>query len=218
MIDAIHKFYGDDYLYPSDSELEAMIKGTEPFSSVDLLLVSHVHGDHFDAASVSRFLEEHPETLLISSAQTIDSLNLYAAANVRSRLSIADHRQDRRTEFDDAGVALTVLGIKHGSKRFNWVQNLGHIVTINGVKLLHVGDASLDLRRFEGLDLVEENIDIAIIPYWYIYEREKMDNMIGAESYILTHISPREDYTSRSWEKEHPDVRMFIEKGEVYTY
>ena len=45
-----------------------------PFDAVDLVLVSHVHSDHFDAASVARHLAHNPHAILVSSPQVVEKV------------------------------------------------------------------------------------------------------------------------------------------------
>jgi glyoxylase-like metal-dependent hydrolase (beta-lactamase superfamily II) len=53
---------------------EDMLVGNPPFSSIQLALVSHVHRDHFQALAAGMFLKNHPETLLASSPEVLQSV------------------------------------------------------------------------------------------------------------------------------------------------
>ena len=44
------------------------------FAGVDLILASHFHGDHFDAASVARHLRANPEAVFLSTNQAVAEL------------------------------------------------------------------------------------------------------------------------------------------------
>ena len=75
LIDALHKKYYPDYLFPSASLMNEMIFGEGDFNSVDLVLVSHVHADHFDAVSVGNLLLNQSQSILISSSQVNNSIS-----------------------------------------------------------------------------------------------------------------------------------------------
>jgi glyoxylase-like metal-dependent hydrolase (beta-lactamase superfamily II) len=47
LIDALFLKYETGYAVPADSTLSALAKARPPFDSVDLILVTHRHGDHF---------------------------------------------------------------------------------------------------------------------------------------------------------------------------
>ena len=75
LIDALHKKYYPDYLFPSASLMNEMILGESDFKDIDLVLVSHVHADHFDAKSVGNLLLNQPRSILISSPQAIEGIS-----------------------------------------------------------------------------------------------------------------------------------------------
>lgn len=64
--------YGN--LAPSPELLEQMTAGRAPFAGVDLLLVTHPHGDHFNPRLVAAHLRASPRTRLIAHTQTVDQL------------------------------------------------------------------------------------------------------------------------------------------------
>lgn len=222
IIDGIHTYYADEYLPLSQDQLSEMMEPNGRYASTKLVLVSHVHGDHFTAKAVSEFLDVHRGVALISSMQVVDSINLYANADLRSRLSVVDHRKRKRDQRFVGRMHLETIGLQHSNRKFKWVQNLGHIVTIDGVKLLHVGDAALSFSNFDKIDLELENIDIAVIPYWYAYEPELLKEYINAGTYILAHISPGDTSVREEFRElmEDPfgNYIIFDQAGQKFSY
>ena len=53
LIDALHKPYLSEYLATPQKVLDDMMASRPPFEDIELLLVSHIHGDHFNAGLVS---------------------------------------------------------------------------------------------------------------------------------------------------------------------
>ena len=54
-----------------------MNRGVKPFSSVDLILISHIHKDHFDASSIAKYLNVVKDVVLFTTPQVADSVLNY---------------------------------------------------------------------------------------------------------------------------------------------
>ena len=51
---------------------------------------------------------------------------------------------------------MELLGVGHGTGRHGTVQNLGHVITLGGKRVLHIGDASTeDASIFDAFNLDE---------------------------------------------------------------
>ena len=112
------------------------------------------------------------------------------------------------------GVEIDVLGLRHVNARFRWIQNLGHVVTLAGKKLLHIGDADISVENFEAFGLAEEGIDIAFIPYWFLESRTGraiVRDLIKPRRVIAVHIPP--DEGSRAMRL----ARDFDPEGDAFT-
>ncbi|MBL8185565.1 MAG: hypothetical protein JNK51_11645, partial [Blastocatellia bacterium] len=71
LFDGLHREYGPEYLFPPAELLSAMETAKPPFDQVRVVLVSHIHLDHFHPQSVGLHLKNNPLARLISSAQTM---------------------------------------------------------------------------------------------------------------------------------------------------
>jgi hypothetical protein len=74
LIDALFLRYGAEYALPPDSTQRALQAARSPFELVDLILVTHRHGDHFHPEPVAAHLQANPRAHLVTSQQVIDSL------------------------------------------------------------------------------------------------------------------------------------------------
>ncbi len=194
LVDGLHRPYQPIYgSLPADAarQLEA---AAPPYDSVDLLLVSHRHRDHFHPASVVRYLQASPNTILATSPQV-----------VRETLAAASDLSDRVVSvFPDAGNTVTrtfgdatveFLGLPHGGGRHRSVQNLGHVVHVAGKKVLHVGDAVIDPSTFRSLDLRSRGIDVALVPYWYLLDSDGLrliQDEIDPGLVVAIHVPPED--------------------------
>ena len=195
LIDGLHREYDPDYLFPPPELLSAMESARPPFNNVRVVLVSHIHLDHFHPESVGLHLKNNPKATLVSSAQT----TLEIAKNYRDHESVRNQVREftpewkQKKQFDIEGIKVTVLGMKHGSDRFWWVKNLGHLVEIGGKKLFQFGEADMTVENFAAFDLPKEKIDVAFVPYWYFLSesgRKLVREQIAAKTYVAVHIPP----------------------------
>ena len=120
LIDGLHREYGPEYLFPPPELLSAMEQARPPFDQVRVLLVSHVHGDHFHPESVGLHLRNNPKATLISDAQkAADIARSYSAhESIRGQVHEATPEWKQSIVFEKDGIRVRLLGMKHGSDRF----------------------------------------------------------------------------------------------------
>lgn len=215
IIDGLHRRYKDEYAYLPDAEREKIEAAKPPFDRIDLVLVSHMHGDHFHPESVGRYLTSSPPTLFASSQQVVDEVALKFSSYpaIKERLKPIAYELKSRTTMQLAGIAVEVLGVGHGSGRHAAIQNLGHVVSIGGKNVLHIGDAEISPEIFDAFDLETRSIDIAILPFWFITAkggREIIERHIAPKHIIATHITPSEAKDVEAQVKQHyPKADVF---------
>ncbi len=224
IIDALHKPYRPAYL-PTPHEIEAQIIAAEkPFDNIDFILVSHVHGDHFDAQTVTTYLRKQPGPILFSSEQVKDSVSKYLVENspVRARISTMRYVDGEKKSMTRDGVQVTIGKVAHGLARFNWVENLAHLIRINNHTLLHVGDPSFGRQDIERFLQGQGKIDVAILPSWFITEpegREVIEKVIKPDDLIVVHVSPVEfQNVKRDAGKYYAGSTVFTESMESVTF
>lgn len=190
LIDALFDPYRS-YAVPHDSTQRALREGKAPFNAVDLVLVTHWHGDHFGSAAVAGHLEANPRATLVASAQVIDSLRRFTPARdiAASRtLAQAAASAERRREVIN-GVPVEVLGVSHGSGRHATVQHRGYIVEIGGRRVLHLGDTEFTDDEFSRLRLDTARIDVALLPAWALTsQRAIIERWIKPRQVVAVHL------------------------------
>ena len=174
LIDGLHRQYRSSYPFLPEPYRQQIETARAPFHEVDVILVSHMHLDHFHPESVVRHLRHNAEATLVSSQQVVGELEKAADyASVRSRVTTITPPVKGRVSTIAGGINVDLLGLGHGSGRHAAIQNLGHLITLGGKKLLHIGDASTeDASIFDTFDLDETNIDVAFLPVWFLTSDE----------------------------------------------
>jgi L-ascorbate metabolism protein UlaG (beta-lactamase superfamily) len=187
LIDGLHRQYRPSYPFLPEPHRERIETAQPPFDDIDVVLVSHVHLDHFHPESVMRHLRHNPGATLVSSEQVVGELRaLPDFAAVGSRVRMVTPPLKERTAATVGDLSVELLGVGHGTERHASVQNLGHIVRLAGKTLLHIGDASTeDASIFEAFHLDEAGIDVAFLPVWFLTSEE------GA-AIVRQHIKPKQ--------------------------
>lgn len=226
---AIDAFVAEPYVgYAalSGEPLDALLSGTGPFESLDVVLASHYHRDHFQGEPAQRFLAARPECLFASSPQVIDALwtaETEALEGVQEDMIRDFLPKPKKEDLLEVGkIRIEILRLSHGTGRFASVQNLGHVITIGGVTALHVGDAAMVPENFAAYHLPKRGIDVAFVPYWYFDDPNGL--RIVAEHFrpaklVACHIPPRElkAVTARLAE-HHPDVQVPQRALELFRF
>ncbi len=156
-----------------------IMAGMAPYDSIDVILVSHVHGDHFDPADVNTYLGTHSEVILVAPWQALLDLRDAAGwqdgfeARIRALPFIAAPQETilAADGIDDA-IRIESLYIPHaGGPGQAGIQNMAHRVTLMGeTTVMHLGDATPEPAIYEtqSAHFQARRSHHAFPPYWLI--------------------------------------------------
>lgn len=223
LIDGLFEQYETGYAIPADSTRKALSRAQPPFDGVDLILVTHHHGDHFHPRPVADHLAANPGATLVASRQVMDSL--------RGRVSRMGLRGDRlvprtvaprtrRTEIA-GGIAVELLGLPHGGRRHRGVEHLGFIVELGGRRVLHVGDTDFSEAIFAPFRLDTARIDVALLPYWMVTSREGqrvIARWIRPRQVVAFHVPEDRTEAIREVRSAMPAAMVFVRSLETHTW
>lgn len=189
-------------------------KASGPFAGIDLALVSHQHHDHNQPAASCQFMQKSAGTLLVSSQQVVDLMHekcrAFAVAGPRIKIIDPQYGQPEVVQVGD--VKVTVFRLSHGGGKYAVLQNFGFLVEIGGMKALHVGDADMDAADFIRAGIHSEDVDIAILPFWYFAPGpggELVSTYIDAPHKMAVHIPPGEMQETKDYMLgAYPDVTI----------
>ena len=215
LIDGLHREYRPAYLFPPPELQSVLENASAPYDKINLILVSHVHLDHFHPQAIGQYLKSNPKAIFASSTEAVDEVakGFPGYEKIRPQIRPITHEWKRSAEIEQDGVKIKFLGLRHGSERWKDIQNLGHVIEIGGMKLLHIGDADMTVENFATFNLAQEKIDIAFIPYWYLSSAEGralVKEHFNPKHIIAVHIPPAEaDEVVRQLKKDLPDATAF---------
>ena len=215
LIDGLHREYRPAYLFPPPEMQSVLENARPPYDKINILLVSHIHLDHFHPESVGLYLKANPNTILASSNQAVEEVSKGFAEyeKVKAQVKPVIHEWKKSVDVDRDGIKIRFLGLRHSGERFKHIENLGHVIEIAGKKLLHIGDADMTVENFATFNIAQENIDIAFIPYWFLISeegRKLVREQFNPKSIIAVHIPPDEaDEVIEQLKKDMPAAIPF---------
>jgi L-ascorbate metabolism protein UlaG (beta-lactamase superfamily) len=195
----------DGFLGPAETERDVlaqrsisdMLAGTPPFDQVSVVLVSHAHQDHFDPMVAGLFLEKHPETVMAVTRDVRTALQQgfprYPA--IKDRLVDVTWGAGGRLTKELHGVRVDFFKVAHEASQFFPDEVALHIVTINGVKILHGADAEMLHGELNAVRLEKEAIDVAILPYSFLAQTgagRMFAEHVGAKHVVAMHLPAAE--------------------------
>lgn len=222
LIDALFKGFAGDYELPQHIQ-EKLNNAQAPFDDVDLVLVTHAHGDHIDPAMINEHLKNNPKAIFASTKQTVDALN------ARDTL---DDFHERRIGFNPSkeksdikiikGISIESFYLPHGPD--SRIINNGFLVSVNGVSFFHTGDVDYDqftFEEFQSFKFPERKIDLSFIQHFYLtsdsISKQFVTKGIGGKYIIPIHYH----FTTPSFDEaivkaNYPDAILFDKELESW--
>lgn len=203
------------YAAVPEATFGAMVDGRPPFDGVDLVLASHVHGDHFQPAAADAYLAARDTVPFLSSPQVVGKVSVHDKERIQALLP----PDEKTREAERDGVKVEFLRLPHaGGARRREVQNLGHVIEIGGVRVLHVGDADLDTPELAAYGLAKRGIDVALIPYWWLGSAEMLAQVrerLGDARLVAMHVPPGDvEHVSARLAAIDPEILCFQRSGD----
>lgn len=222
-IDAFHVFYHADYKNPSKELVRSLLQGThKEYPAVTMALFTHVHGDHFYKGYGAEYVQGNSAAILLAAAQSCEEIREMIGSDKHASQLKEVPYDGTSLKITQGEVCVKAFKLDHaGPRRHGQVQNIAYIVDIADKKILHVGDSEWDpvKRIFPVKKVIEEKIDIAILPYWMLLYDDPVENVqkyIHPKEIIATHIPPDISKSDQAkLRKLFPGITLFMEIGEV---
>jgi len=185
---------------------EAIITGTAPYDGVDLVFVSHAHGDHFSASMLTAMLAAQSGVQLVAPGQVIEAMRKENdwSADLEVKVRSIDLENGAATQtFELAGATITGLRSPHSGwpDRHSAVHNISYRVSVptgNGeaMRVMHLGDADAadeHLAPFAEF-FAAKRTGLVMVPFWF-YQRDDWDAVrdetLNAQEAVAVHVPVR---------------------------
>jgi L-ascorbate metabolism protein UlaG (beta-lactamase superfamily) len=203
LIDALFDEGFGSYALPSKQIVEKINQLEKPFNSVDLMLVTHDDGDHFSTSMIAEYLTKNNKAKVVCSKKGFSKLKENKDIKVDSS-RIVGITPELYNSIDTKvnGIEIKILRLRH-SGRDGRTENLGFLFDLDGMKVLHVGDATgivwkgavvSGIEEYDAIGLKNMQIDVAILnrgSLWGIDAPgiEIIEKYIKPKHIILGHFS-----------------------------
>lgn len=200
-------------LAPSPELLAQMTGGSGLFADVDLLLVTHRHGDHFNPKPVTEFLRHRKRCRLIAHTQVVDLLRKEEGfAQIQDQIHEVRLESGSRASMTINGIALNVLGLDHAEDR--QTRDLAFIVNLGGTRFLHVGDATVEnsLAHLNAYPFGTMHVDVLFLEYFdqSPATQQFIGEKIKPSQIVAMHILPAElEEESKNIRAAYPHAIIF---------
>ena len=212
--------------YPTTPKnIVAKINNLEPpFVSLDLILVTHSHGDHFSAPMIADYLAINKSVKVICNHKTSSALkeSIGLSADTARIVGITPELcNSTDTLVDD--IHVKVLRLRH-SDTDGQGGNLGFVIEIDGVNVFHSGDsggkfrqgdAFTEIQEYDSIGIEEMDVDLAILNRSFLWNTDRpglqiLKDQMKPKHIILAHFS--ENDKQGEWKpvdntiKKHQDI------------
>lgn len=203
LIDALFDEGFGSYALPSKQIVKKINQLDKPFNSVDLMLVTHDNGDHFSTSMMAEYLTKNKKAKVVCNKSVSSKLKENKNTKVdSSRIVGITPELYKSVDTKVNGIEIKVLRLRHsgGDGR---TENIAFLFDLDGMKVLHVGDASgkvwkgtvvNGIEEYDAVGIKNMQIDVAILnrgSLWGIDAPgiEIIEKYIKPKHIILGHFS-----------------------------
>ncbi len=200
LVDALFDRPNPEYRAPSAETLDKMMKGIAPFDGVDLVLVTHDHPDHFDAALAAHYLAEVPGPILVAPTDAVREMRNVAAdwAKIEPRVKALDMKVGEKAALEPNEIPVMALRTLHSGNR-EAPMNIMYVFAVNGWRVFHEGDSPGNCAEYRAFGLGGAPIDLALVHFWFPLEPDCarfLQEIIQPDHIALMHLPIRQESTA----------------------
>ena len=222
LIDALFDKPNPEYDAPPKDMLESMTAGKAPFDNVDLVLVTHIHPDHFSPSVGAQFMKNNLNAVLIGADDAVSAMKdlIKDWGAVKDRMLSFNLKPGETSEKTVKGIAIKIFRTLHSGDRES-PHNFMYLIKMNGKTIFHEGDSDGKVATFKELGLENEKIDLALVHFWFPLhpEGEKIIQGILKPDHVgLIHLPKRlkSDAPVKidMVKSNYKDIFLFLKPGE----
>jgi L-ascorbate metabolism protein UlaG (beta-lactamase superfamily) len=235
MVDPFGQKYGEAFYLPSEELVQKILAGISPFDSMDLLLISHLHEDHFNFSLAEKFLLNNKKAMMICPPQVgelmRDSCKNYSQIN--EQIIAPEIPMNGSQNITVNCVPVRIIRMQHGTNRnlegvpweeyseYEKTQNYAFLVDLNARKVFYQGDASIK-NNGKALTQLDGKLDAAHLGYfdWDTTSFNLLKDELKVENIIFMHETRSGDEFKNNDELKRiqHDIVRFDKEGECRAF
>jgi L-ascorbate metabolism protein UlaG (beta-lactamase superfamily) len=225
LIDPFGTKFGKTFFLPSNETKTNIIKGNVPFDDIDLLLITHIHGDHFNAKLTGTFLLNNPKAKMICPSQVYIQMkdSCISFAQIKSQITSPNLTIGESKKIKINGITVTVIRMQHGTNRsldglsysdytdYEKTENFGYIIHFDKKNIFHQGDGCLKINE-KALKNIDCSVNIAHLSFfdWDSTSLNILKKDLKAEKFIFMHgTKPAKELESEQFKNIAPQLIFF---------
>jgi L-ascorbate metabolism protein UlaG (beta-lactamase superfamily) len=234
LIDPFGTEYGNYFYLPDTTTRQNITNGNAAFKNIDLVLITHIHGDHFNAKLAERFLLKHHKAKMICPQQVYnqmkDSCPNFKTIAARLFSPAINMNEACRTTLNN--IPVNIIRMQHGSDRnldsisyshytdYEKTENFGYVIQLKNKHIFHQGDACLKINK-KALSKIDVPIDIAHLGYfdWDETSYSILKAGLKARNVIFMHGTiPAKEFQTEQLMKIKPNLIIFKQELDSQSF
>ena len=231
LIDGVHIKPVAPYFSVKKETMQKMINGVAPYDKIDILVFTHHHIEHFDAACVCEILKNNRLTQLICTCTVMERLKQSPNFDpiIVSQVHEFEIPFSKSILASIKEVSFEVISLQHDGKNYEDVENFAYYFEFGGKTFMHLGDSAPVVENFNEAGIFDKDVDVLIAPFPYIALRagREIINRLNPRRVIIMHLPDKNldkgnsQYNTfrvfKKYERELPPTDFFTNPGEDMT-
>lgn len=191
----------------------------------DILLITHIHSDHFILDATLRLLWKFPDLRIVAPGNVLELLTVQSDASVPSRLFSSDAVLGEQDRLSLCGLTITLYHTEHDGPAEFQTEHFSYL--IRGSRSLFIaGDARPVAKNFGFPDI--NGIDVLIAPFPFLTlstARKVVDRYLAPRQLVYLHLPKAEgdglmyrnaiDNCARRLREQGTQVDVFQRTGQI---